>query len=200
MQKDVYSIFGLFSGSVVSSDPVTVTANNGSNADLSCEFSGYLPHSGAITWENNQGTVVAVTPNRFSIEQSSGSGMAQNGSSSPINSVVSTLTIMSVVLTDAGNYTCRMRGDNNAELMGTAQLIVTLPPGVTPTPVISTPTPVISTPVPTSVISTPVPTPVISTPTLSSSSMYIHTFSTVIINNFMLDTCSDNSIYVIYCY
>ena len=115
-------------GSVVSSDPVTVTANNGSNADLSCEFSGYLPHSGAITWENNQGTVVAVTPNRFSIEQSSGSGMAQNGSSSPINSVVSTLTIMSVVLTDAGNYTCRMRGDNNAELMGTAQLIITSGP------------------------------------------------------------------------
>ena len=66
--------------------------------------------------------------------------MAQNGSSSPINSVVSTLTIMSVVLTDAGNYTCRMRGDNNAELMGTAQLIVTLPPSVTPTPDIITPT------------------------------------------------------------
>ena len=66
--------------------------------------------------------------------------MAQNGSSSPINSVVSTLTIMSVVLTDAGNYTCRMRGDNSAELMGTAQLIVTLSPSVTPTPVIVTPT------------------------------------------------------------
>ena len=129
-----------YAGSVASSDPVTVTANNGSSADLSCEFSGYLPHSGAITWENNQGTVVVVTPNRFSIEQSSGSGMAQNGSSSPINSVVSTLTIMSVVLTDAGNYTCRMRGDNNAELMGTAQLIATLPPSVTPTPVNITPT------------------------------------------------------------
>ena len=83
--------------------------------------------------ENIQGTVVAVTPNRFSIEQSSGSGMAQNGSSSPINSVVSTLTIMSVVLTDDGNYTCRMRGENNAELMGTAQLMIPLPPSVTPT-------------------------------------------------------------------
>ena len=59
--------------------------------------------------------------------------MAQNGSSSPINSVVSTLTIMSVVLTDAGNYTCRMRGDNNAELMGTAQLLIPLSPSVTPT-------------------------------------------------------------------
>ena len=152
-------------GSVVSSDPVvsvTVSANNGGNADLSCEFSGYLPHSGAITWENNQGTVVAVTPNRFSIEQSSGSGMAQNGSSSPINSVVSTLTIMSVVLTDAGNYTCRMRGDNNAELMGTAQLIVTLPPcSVTPTPV------------------NIAPTPVNITPTLSSTST--HTFSTLLL-------------------
>ena len=101
--------------------------------------------------------------------------MAQNGSSSPINSVVSTLTIMSVVLTDAGNYTCRMRGDNNAELMGTAQLIVTLLPSVTPTLVIST------------------PTPVISTPTLSSTSMCIHTFILLEII-FMLYTCSDNSI------
>ena len=130
-----------YAGSVASSDPVTVTASNGSSADLSCEFSGYLPHSGAITWENNQGTVeVAVNSTKFSIEQSSGSGMAQNGSSSPINSVVSTLTIMSVVLTDAGNYTCRMRGNNNAELTGTAQLIVMLPPSITPTPVIITPT------------------------------------------------------------
>ena len=99
-----------------------------------CEFSGYLPRSGAVTWENSQG----ATLDRFFPVESSGSGMAQNGSSSPINSVVSTLTIMSVVLTDAGNYTCRMRGDNNAELMGTAQLSVTPGPSLTSTPLVAT--------------------------------------------------------------
>ena len=34
------------------------------------------------------------------------------------------LTIGSVIQTDGGDYTCRMRGDNNAELSGTARLTV----------------------------------------------------------------------------
>ena len=104
--------------------------------------------------------------------------MAQNGSSSPINSVVSTLTITSVVLTDAGNYTCRMRGDNNAELMGTAQLIVTLPP------------------------SSVTPTPVINIPTLSSASMCIHSAHGyyIEISLCFIYTYSDNSSYVIHYY
>ena len=45
--------------------------------------------------------------------------MAQNGGSSSIKSVVSTLTIMSVEHADGGDYTCIMRGNNNAELRGT---------------------------------------------------------------------------------
>ena len=78
-----------------------------------------MPKNGIVIWENKNGTEVATTSTKFSIEQSSGGSMAQNGSISSVRSVVSTLTIMSVEHADGGNYTCIMRGDNNAELRGT---------------------------------------------------------------------------------
>ena len=43
---------------------------------------------------------------------------------SSVESGQTVLTIRSVILTDSGNYTCRMRGDNNAELSGVAELTV----------------------------------------------------------------------------
>ena len=43
------------------------------------------------------------------------------------------LTIGSVIPTDSGDYTCRMRGDNNAELSGVVRLLMIdiLPSAVT---------------------------------------------------------------------
>ena len=104
---------------------------------ISCEFSGYLPKNGIVIWENKNGIQVATKSTRFSIQQSSGGGMAQNGSISSVRSVVSTLTIMSVEHADGGNYTCIMRGDNNAELRGTintsVNVVITSCECITPT-------------------------------------------------------------------
>ena len=66
---------------------------------------------------------------KYSIKSSAGTGKAQSGGSSPTSSVVSNLTIMSVVKADEVTYTCRMSGENSAELMGTVQVTV-----ITPTP------------------------------------------------------------------
>ena len=96
-----------------------------------------MPKNGIVIWENKNGTLVATNSTRFSIQPLSlGGGMAQNGSISSVRSVVSTLTIMSVEHADGGNYTCIMRGDNNAELRGTINIsvnVVTSCECITPT-------------------------------------------------------------------
>ena len=104
-------------GLVTSSDPVTT--DNGDNATLSCKFSGYLPRNPTFSWENSQGVI--SDDNNFTIQSSVESGQT-------------VLTIRSVILTDSGNYTCRMRGDNNAELSGIAELFVVAIPSVTAKP------------------------------------------------------------------
>ena len=97
----------MYKGLVTPSDPVTT--DNGGDATLSCKFSGYLPCNSTFSWENSQGVI--SDDNKFTIQSSVESGQT-------------VLTIRSVILTDSGNYTCRMRGDNNAELSGVAELIV----------------------------------------------------------------------------
>ena len=104
----------MYTGLVTPSDPVTT--DNGSDATLSCKFSGYLPHNPTFSWENSQGVI--SDDNKFTIQLSVESGQT-------------VLTIRSVIPTDSGNYTCRMRGDNNAELSGVAELIVISNPAAT---------------------------------------------------------------------
>ena len=103
----------MYAGLVTPSDPVTLT--NGGDATLSCKFSGYLPRNPTFSWENSQGMMIS------------------DDSKSTIQSSVdqTMLTIGSVIPTDSGDYTCRMRGDNNAELSGVAQLLVTSIPSIT---------------------------------------------------------------------
>ena len=92
-------------GLVTPSDSVTVT--DGSDATLSCKFSGYLPRNPTFSWENSQGMMIS-DDSKFTIQSSVGQTM---------------LTIGSVIPTDSGNYTCRMRGDNSAELSGVVKLV-----------------------------------------------------------------------------
>ena len=96
----------MYAGLVAPSDPVTIT--NGGDATLSCNFSGYLPRNPTFSWENSQGMMISDDSN-FTIQSSVDQTM---------------LTIGSVIPTDSGDYTCRMRGDNNAELSGIAKLTV----------------------------------------------------------------------------
>ena len=97
-------------GSVTPSDSVAVT--NGGDATLSCTFSGYLPHNPTFSWENSQGMMISED-SKFTIQSS-------------VNQTM--LSIRSVIPTDSGNYTCRMRGNNNAELSGVVELLVTSMP------------------------------------------------------------------------
>ena len=109
-------------GLVTPSDPV-ITDNSG-NATLSCEFSSYLPRNPTFSWENSQLTI-PDNSTRFSIIQSLKSGGTLT------TSMVSTLIISSLSFNDSGNYTCKMRGDNNAELIGVAELTVISKPSDT---------------------------------------------------------------------
>ena len=90
---------------------------NGGDATLSCKFSGYLPRNPTFSWENSQGMMISDDRN-FTIQSS-------------VDQTI--LTIGSVIPTDSGNFTCRMRGDSNAELSGIVRLLMIdiLPSAVT---------------------------------------------------------------------
>ena len=96
----------MYVGLVTPSDPVTIT--NGGDATLSCKFSGYLPRNPTFSWENSLGMMIS-DDSKFTIQSSVDQTM---------------LTIGSVITNDSGDYTCRMRGDNNTELSGVVRLLV----------------------------------------------------------------------------
>ena len=88
---------------------------------LTCDFSGYLPEGGIITWTGPQGVLMGNS-NRHNLVSGDGDGQSQSGGGSPGPSVLSTFTISTVEEEDIGNYICQMIGKNSVQLMGIVKL------------------------------------------------------------------------------
>ena len=92
---------------------------------MTCDFSGYLPGDYVITWTGPQGAVL-TSSGRHAISIADGLNQSQSGGDSPGPSVLSTLTVSNVEVTDGGIYICSMMGLSGAQLMDSIQLIVLL--------------------------------------------------------------------------
>ena len=108
-------------GDVSTNGPLNATT--GLNVSMTCDFSGYLPGDYDITWTDPEG-VALTSSGRHAISIADGLNQSQSGGESPGPSVLSTLTISDVELTDEGTYTCSMMGLSGAQLMGSIELTV----------------------------------------------------------------------------
>ena len=82
-------------------------------ATLRCEMSGYILPNEDLQWYKGHDIIYDQTENRFSITFEEGApNSAQNGGIRPVASRISLLTISSSVLSDAGDYVCRVRGSD----------------------------------------------------------------------------------------
>ena len=82
-------------------------------ATLRCEMSGYLLPDEDLQWYKGHNIIYNHTENRFFTSFEEGTpNSAQNGGIRPVASRISLLTISSSVLSDAGDYVCRVRGSD----------------------------------------------------------------------------------------
>ncbi len=99
-------------------EEVVVTV--GTAAFLHCEMSGYIHPDEDLLWYRDQNVI--RDGDRFFISYSNGSaGSAQNGGPTTVASRVSMLEISSSVLSDAGEYVCRIR---NTDVSASVRLSV----------------------------------------------------------------------------
>ena len=99
----------------------TATSND-SSVEMSCEMSQFIRPDEFLIWQGPGGETIDSS-NRYEITYMNGTAnRAANGSSMPVSSRVSTLTISDPIPSDSGTYTCTVMGTSQAQ---TINLIVT---------------------------------------------------------------------------